>query len=76
MKNLYRNATMSVLGFILLWTTIASTLSNSAITTHLAVTPASPTLVRLTSAQAGAYHRWSSEEIGRGLVPQVRTVQW
>jgi hypothetical protein len=75
-KNLYRNVIMSILGLILLWTTIASTLSNSAITTHLVITPASPPLERLTSAQAGAFHRWSSEEIGRGLVPRVRTVQW
>jgi hypothetical protein len=76
MKNAYRKAMISVLAIALLWVTMATTFTSTVIQPHLVVTPSSPSLERVTSAQAGAYHRWSSEEIGRGMVPQVRNAQW
>ena len=76
MKSVFRNTLISVLALSFLCATMAATFTSTALQPHLVITPASPPLEHLTSVQVGAYHRCSTEEIGRTMLPRARTVLW
>ncbi|NNK58081.1 MAG: hypothetical protein HKP44_12300 [Desulfofustis sp.] len=77
MKNAYHNLIIGSLAFTLLWVTMATDYLNNAMEPEIISSHhAPPRLERVSSAQAGAYHHWSSEDIGRSMVPRARTIQW
>ena len=77
MKAVYHNLIIGVLGFTFLWITMTVDYMNTAIESEIINSSHPPSRQEMmTSAQAGAYHHWSSEDIGRTMVPRPRTVQW
>ena len=77
MKTVYQNVIMGVLAFTLMWVTMTTEYLHHAVEPEIIDTRSIPPgLERVSSAQAGAYHHWSSEDIGRTMVPRARTIQW
>ena len=74
MRNAYHSLITGVLVLSLLWMVTAVDFRTSAADSGLINSPQSPEAVA--GAQAGAFHLWTSEEIGRTLVPRLHTVQW
>ncbi|NNF47654.1 MAG: hypothetical protein HKN69_12880, partial [Desulfofustis sp.] len=62
MKNAYHNLIIGSLAFTLLWVTMATDYLNNAMEPEIISSHhAPPQLESVSSAQAGAYHHWSSE---------------